>query len=96
VTKVFDETAGIDGFSAPVTINLYVQNPATNKIGSGFLIWTYADAGMMYNIDVSEPDLLIPLLNCQFPCRTCLLANPEKCNSCWLLSTDDVKEQYFT
>ena len=59
------------------------------------MIRTYADINMIYNIDSSHPELMIPRLNCDFPCRTCLLDDPKKCTDCWLKDSDEIKDQYF-
>lgn len=88
--------SGVDGWTGPVTILLNdVKNPETNKVGTGFSIRTYADPDTKYNIDALGSGVLIPLLNCMFPCRTCLSDNPTVCTSCWLKNTDEIKAQYF-
>lgn len=82
----FNETDNSTGYSGVVTIQLNdVMNPQTNQLGTGFQIRTYADAEMKYGIDLLDNTLLIPRLDCNFPCKSCSLTDPDVCTSCWLL-----------
>lgn len=82
-------------FFSQVTITLVgVINPLTNQIkGSGFLITTYADAAQIYRIDYLPQEYLIPTLDCNYPCRTCLTTDKDWCESCWTPAWSD--KQYF-
>lgn len=89
--------ADSEGYSSNVTIYLNdVRNPETNKDEkNGFGIRTYLDDSLRYNIDKLSNDVLVPALDCTFPCRTCSKDDPNVCTSCWLFTQDEVTSQFY-
>ena len=84
---------GQDGYNGKVTIRLdKVKNPQDNQIGTGFEIRTYADPDNQFSIDQLANNVIIPLLQCMYPCQTCSPSDPTVCTSCWLGG----KAQYYT
>lgn len=79
-------------YSGQISIQLKnVQNPPNNKNIGTFTIKTYADQARVYVID--ETDKLKPIIQCDFPCKTCSKTDRGVCNSCWQdLPTD---QQYL-
>jgi len=78
ILNVFSETTT---FNSEVTITLVgVINPQNNKErGSGFTIRTYADNSQIYWIDQLLSDILVPVLDCTYPCRGCLESDKLYC-----------------
>jgi hypothetical protein len=78
-----------ESFPGAVTILLDgVRNPETNAPGgSGFVIKTYADSELKYNMDEMQSNVLVPSLSCTYPCRTCSSNDPTVCTSCWVNTT---------
>ena len=71
-----------------------VINPLNNKErGVGFEIRTYADSNQVYRIDKLNNDVLIPQLNCLFPCASCVESEKANCESCWTQEWSE--EKYF-
>ena len=83
ITDVFSESTT---FSTKVTILLEgVVNPKNNKEkGSGFLLTTYTSEKLIYRIDQIPSQKLVPTLQCQYPCKTCLESDKTNCLSCWI------------
>lgn len=77
------------------------MNPPDNRENYGFHIRTYYDSEATNLIDSSLPDLLIPKLECDYPCRTCVNSDDpaqtteerSMCTSCWVSETSPLK--YF-
>ena len=61
---------------------------------SGFTITTYADILQIYRIDFLGPDVLVPTLDCDFPCWTCYENERDNCESCWTFDWSEMKYFY--
>ena len=87
-----------DGESEEVTVKLLdIINPADNFQNEGFIVRTYSDVDATKIIDKSIADLLIPRLDCDYPCKTCVGSEDPiertTCTSCWTHSNAEFK--YF-
>ena len=59
--------------SEEVTVKLIdIINPSDNFVNEGFTVRTYSDSDATKIIDKSVIDLLIPKLDCDYPCKTCV------------------------
>lgn len=58
-----------------------VTNPVDNRINEGFTISTYTNSQMLYIIDTAI-NVMVPKLNCDYPCHTCSQNNRGDCLSC--------------
>ena len=92
ISNVFSESVA---YLSEVTITLVgVINPVTNKEkGRGFTIQTYTDINLNYRIDYLPSQYLVPTLDCDYPCRTCLATERDWCESCW--TQDWSEKKYF-
>jgi hypothetical protein len=82
ITGVF---ASSTSYTSSISIELgTVTNPTDNSVLNGFIINTYNDVNMVYNIDVLNNNILLPSLECNYPCETCSTSNKNDCTSCWL------------
>ena len=94
INDVFSETT--DMFVSPVTVTMVgVNNPKNNKEkGRGFLINTYADSSRTYRVDYLPANYMVPILECDYPCRTCLASDRSFCQTCWLQEWSERKYFY--
>ena len=92
ITEVFSESSA---FSSGITVTLVgVNNPKNNKeVGRGFLINTYDDPNKTYRVDYLPANSIVPILECNYPCRTCLASDRGFCQTCWL--QDWSERKYF-
>lgn len=61
-----------------------MRNPRDNRVLNGFTIKTYDDASQAYKIDQLGDNLLKPMTDCNYPCKSCLGSNRDYCLECWL------------
>ena len=90
ITGVFNQ-ASSPGFNGDIIITLTdVTNPLDNQFSTrrldtnGFIVRTFTDSTMVYRIDRVDDNVLLPQLECSFPCYTCLADNTAWCTSCYL------------
>ena len=93
ITEVFSESTA---FASVVTVTLVgVNNPKNNKErGRGFLINTYDDKDRTYRMDYIPANVVVPILDCDYPCRTCLASDRSFCQTCWLQEWSERKYFY--
>lgn len=82
VANVFSQA----NYRSEVTVTITgVINPPDNKNpGQGFVIRTYTDITLQYQIDELPKDYLVPTLFCNFPCRGCEESDKDNCASCYV------------
>lgn len=93
ITKVFETSAP---YSSEITIMLQnVQNPIDNRRfpHDGFDLSTYSDEAMLYIADEAI-DVMVPILNCDYPCANCMEGDRLSCTGCWQ-HTDDILLKYL-
>jgi len=74
-----------DGFFGSIQIEITpVINPRDNRVVGSFSLFTFDDADQKFAIDRLPEGLLIPKLDCNYPCRSCLGSDPNYCLTCWL------------
>lgn len=93
ITKVFETSAP---YSSEITIMLQnVQNPIDNRRydHDGFDLSTYSDEAMLYIADIAI-DVMVPTLNCDYPCASCMEGDRLSCTGCWQ-HTDDISLKFL-
>jgi hypothetical protein len=87
IKGVFDGSS--EGFDGEVTVKLInIENPKDNREIKGFGIKTYSDPDSNNLIDTSTDGMLVPKLDCDYPCKSCVGSEDPleraMCTSCWL------------
>lgn len=62
-----------------------IKNPSDNRPGNGFTIQTFEDATQVYPMDSLKDFLMLPALQCDFPCKNCDASGVGRsfCTECW-------------
>ncbi len=71
-----------------------VINPVTNQYNEGFLIETFDDNDMEYRVDIIGDIALVPQLECDYPCKTCLSTDRTNCQSCYTFDSYPYLQEY--
>ena len=95
ITGVFVNS---DGYQGEITVKLIdLINPQDNRKFEAFDLRTYSDPDATLIIDQAPGDMLVPRLDCEFPCKTCVgsdnAEDRRQCTSCWTFPSSEYK--YF-
>lgn len=81
--SAYKDNPNFKAFTGRIELRFKILNPADNedlKVNA-YDISIYDDANVEFGIDELK-DTLLPMLGCEYPCKTCSPSDPYHCTSC--------------